>query len=185
VCVPFANQGRRASGRDRGWGASGRESRGPRAAAGRGRHAAAALRAASREGRGGGGGEAASREGGGGRAAAAIRIAGAAGGEGGSSLGHRSPRVGLRIVSFGAVSVFTHVTACQLADGLTPPSVSQASTALLPPQPLGIATRLGRPLPGQDFHLLEQRTFSRRTWTSTGSASPERKVWREQLRLTQ
>jgi len=46
-------------------------------------------------------------------------------------------RVGLRIVSFGAVSVFTHVTACQLADGLTPPCVSQAPTASLPPQPLG------------------------------------------------
>ena len=36
-------------------------------------------------------------------------------------------RVGLRIVSFGAVSVFTRVTACQLADGLAPPCVSQAS----------------------------------------------------------
>src|SRR5436309_13386797 len=32
----------------------------------------------------------------------------------------------------------------------------------------GIATRPGRPLPGQDSHLLDQRTFySRRTWTST------------------
>jgi len=30
-----------------------------------------------------------------------------------------------------------------------------------------IATRPGRPLPGQDFHLLEQRTFARRTWTPT------------------
>ena len=29
-------------------------------------------------------------------------------------------RVGLRIVSFGAHSVFTHVTACQLADGPKP-----------------------------------------------------------------
>ena len=46
-------------------------------------------------------------------------------------------RVGLRIVYFGAVSVFTHVTACQLADGLTPPCVSQASTTSLPPWPLG------------------------------------------------
>ncbi len=42
-------------------------------------------------------------------------------------------RVGLRVVSFGAHSVFTHVTACQLADGPKPPSVSQASTTLLPP----------------------------------------------------
>ncbi len=31
----------------------------------------------------------------------------------------------------------------------------------------GIATRSGRPLPGQDSHLLEQLTFARRTWTST------------------
>src|SRR5262249_18503533 len=31
----------------------------------------------------------------------------------------------------------------------------------------GIATRPGRPLPGQDSHLLEQRTFARRTWTRT------------------
>ena len=32
----------------------------------------------------------------------------------------------------------------------------------------GIATRPGRPLPGQDSHLLDQRAFySRRTWTST------------------
>ena len=45
----------------------------------------------------------------------------------------RPRRVGLRIVSFGAVSVFTRVTACQLADGLTPPSVSQASATSLPP----------------------------------------------------
>ena len=42
-------------------------------------------------------------------------------------------RVGLRIVHSGAVSVFTHVTACQLADGLTPPLFSQASTTSLPP----------------------------------------------------
>ena len=28
-------------------------------------------------------------------------------------------------------------------------------------------TRPGRPLPGQDFHLLELCTFARRTWTST------------------
>jgi hypothetical protein len=32
---------------------------------------------------------------------------------------------------------------------------------------VGIATRPGRPLPGQDFHPLEQQTFSRRTWTTT------------------
>ena len=31
----------------------------------------------------------------------------------------------------------------------------------------GIATRLGRPLPGQDSHLLDQRTFARRAWRST------------------
>ncbi len=31
----------------------------------------------------------------------------------------------------------------------------------------GIATRPGRPLPGQDFHLFEQRTLSRHTWTNT------------------
>ncbi len=31
----------------------------------------------------------------------------------------------------------------------------------------GLATRPGRPLPGQDSHLLEQRTFARRTWTTT------------------
>jgi len=31
----------------------------------------------------------------------------------------------------------------------------------------GIATRPGRPLPGQDSHLLDQRTFSRRTWTTS------------------
>ncbi len=31
----------------------------------------------------------------------------------------------------------------------------------------GIATRSGRPLPGQDLHLLEQRAFARHTWTST------------------
>jgi len=30
-----------------------------------------------------------------------------------------------------------------------------------------LPSRPGRPLPGQDFHLLEQRTFARRTWTST------------------
>jgi hypothetical protein len=30
-----------------------------------------------------------------------------------------------------------------------------------------IATRLEQPLPGQDLHLLEQRTFSPRTWTTT------------------
>ncbi len=46
-------------------------------------------------------------------------------------------RVGLRIVPFGAASVFTHVTAYQLADGLKPPCVSQASTISLPPWPLG------------------------------------------------
>ncbi|MCD4726073.1 MAG: transposase [Pirellulales bacterium] len=34
---------------------------------------------------------------------------------------------------------------------------------------VGIATRPGRPLPGQDFHLLEQQTFSRRTWTRTSA----------------
>jgi hypothetical protein len=33
----------------------------------------------------------------------------------------------------------------------------------------GIATRPGRPLPGQDLHLLEQRTFARHTWTRTGT----------------
>ena len=47
-----------------------------------------------------------------------------------------SPSLGgvdLRIVHFGVASVFTHVTACQLADGLTPSSVSQASATLLPP----------------------------------------------------
>jgi hypothetical protein len=54
-----------------------------------------------------------------------------------NSFPPRPGRVGLRIVSFGAVSVFTHITACQLADGLTPPSVSQASTTSLPPWPLG------------------------------------------------
>ena len=42
-------------------------------------------------------------------------------------------RIGLRIVSFGAVSVFARGTACQLADGRTPPSVSQASATSLPP----------------------------------------------------
>ncbi len=31
----------------------------------------------------------------------------------------------------------------------------------------GIATRLGRPLPGRDFHPLEQRVFARHTWTAT------------------
>ena len=31
----------------------------------------------------------------------------------------------------------------------------------------GIATRPGRPVPGQDFHLLEQRAFARHTWTTT------------------
>ncbi len=31
----------------------------------------------------------------------------------------------------------------------------------------GIATRPGRPLPGQDFHLLEQRVFARHTWTTS------------------
>ena len=49
--------------------------------------------------------------------------------EAGSSMSARpccmsspSPgRVGLRIVPFGAVSAFTHVTACRLADGLSPP----------------------------------------------------------------
>ena len=30
-----------------------------------------------------------------------------------------------------------------------------------------IATRPGRPLPGQDSHLLEQRTFARHTWSVT------------------
>ena len=35
----------------------------------------------------------------------------------------------------------------------------------------GIATRLGRPLPGQDFHLLEQRAFARHTWTITASVN--------------
>ena len=34
-------------------------------------------------------------------------------------------RVGLRIVSFGAASVFTHFTACQLADSLTLPPFSR------------------------------------------------------------
>ena len=42
-------------------------------------------------------------------------------------------RVGLRIGSFGAGSVFTRVPACQLADGLTPPLVWQASATSLPP----------------------------------------------------
>ncbi len=46
-------------------------------------------------------------------------------------------RVGLRIVSFGAASVFTHVTACQLADSPKLPLFSQASAASLPPRPLG------------------------------------------------
>ena len=32
----------------------------------------------------------------------------------------------------------------------------------------GIAIRSGRPLPGQDLHLLEQRTLARHTWTNTG-----------------
>ena len=31
----------------------------------------------------------------------------------------------------------------------------------------GIAARPGRPLPGQDLHLLEQRAFARHTWTTT------------------
>jgi len=35
------------------------------------------------------------------------------------------------------ISVFTHVTACQLADGPMPPCISQASTTSLPPWPLG------------------------------------------------
>ncbi len=45
--------------------------------------------------------------------------------------------VGLRIVSFGAASVFTRVTACQLADSPKLPPFSQASAASLPPRPLG------------------------------------------------
>jgi hypothetical protein len=49
----------------------------------------------------------------------------------------RPGRVGLRIVTFGAVSAFTHVAAYHLAGGLSPPSVSQASTASLPPRLLG------------------------------------------------
>jgi len=36
----------------------------------------------------------------------------------------------------------------------------------------GIATRPGRPLPGRDFHPLEQRTFSRHTWTTTPPPYP-------------
>jgi len=46
-------------------------------------------------------------------------------------------RVGLRIVSFGAVSVFTRVTACQLADSPKLSPFSQASSASLPPRTLG------------------------------------------------
>ncbi len=46
-------------------------------------------------------------------------------------------RVGLRVVSFGAASVFTRVTACQLADNPKLPPFSQASIASLPPRPLG------------------------------------------------
>src|SRR3989442_13180250 len=50
-------------------------------------------------------------------------------------------RVGLRIVSFGAASVFTHVTACQLADSLSLPPFSQAPAASLPSPPLGYVPR--------------------------------------------
>ncbi len=46
-------------------------------------------------------------------------------------------RVGLRVVSFGAASVFTRVTACPLADNLKLPPFSQAPAASLPPRPLG------------------------------------------------
>ncbi len=66
---------------------------------------------------------------------------------------------GLRIVHFGAVSVFTHVTACQLGDGLTLPFCLPGFDHFVTLIAAGIATRLGRPLPGQDLYLLEQRTF--------------------------
>ncbi len=36
----------------------------------------------------------------------------------------------------------------------------------------GIATRPGRPLPGQDFHLLEQRTFTAHLDQHTGRDGP-------------
>ena len=72
-------------------------------------------------------------------------------------------------MTFGAASMFTHVTAYQLADGLTPPCVSQASTIFVTSMAAGIATRSGRPVPGQDLHLLEQRAFARHTWTTTAS----------------
>jgi len=37
----------------------------------------------------------------------------------------------------------------------------------------GINTRLGRPLPGQDLHLLDQRAFPQRTWSTR--AAPRRR----------
>ena len=58
-------------------------------------------------------------------------------------------------------------TACRLAASpkLTP--FSQTPTAYVASTAAGIATRPGRPLPGRDFHPLDQRTLSRRTSTTT------------------
>jgi hypothetical protein len=42
------------------------------------------------------------------------------------------------------------------------------------PPVAGIATRLGRPLPGQDSHLLDLRTFARHTWSATPGSSQYR-----------
>ena len=75
-------------------------------------------------------------------------------------------RVGLRIVSFGAVSAFTHVAACRLAGGLPPP-LSPRLRWLRYLRRRSDCCRLERPSCRAGFAPAENRRRSRRTWTST------------------
>ena len=66
--------------------------------------------------------------------------------------------------------MFTHITACQLADGLTPP-LSPRLRPLCYLRDRWDSYPVGTILPGQDLHLLDKTNLSRRTWTSTPDAA--------------
>ena len=70
--------------------------------------------------------------------------------------------VGSRITRFEACSVFTHITACLLADRPRRPFPSKASTISLPPSPFRLLPA-GTTVAGRELHPLKMHNFSRRT----------------------
>lgn len=79
----------------------------------------------------------------------------------------------------GAASSYSHPAILQSPHVEFLPGVSTiAGREHVPIVPAGKATRLGRPLPEQDCHLLDQRTFARRTWRTSPADrhAPTRRV---------